>query len=96
MKRNLFSSVTLAAVLITNAAHAASVTINTNLAPAVSTTALTGFSTTGSMMTDMKVTAGFANGSSETLFWATTGVNAGGVTGTLFNLNLSGDTFAAA
>jgi hypothetical protein len=93
MKRNLFSSVTLAAVLITSAANAASVTINTNLAPAVSTTALTGFSTTGSMMTGMKVTAGFSNGSSDSQTWATTGLGAGGVTSSLFSLSMSGDTF---
>jgi hypothetical protein len=54
---------------------------------------LTGFSTTGAMMSGMSVTATFFGGFSETLSWATTGANSGGVTGTNWGLSESGDTF---
>jgi PEP-CTERM motif len=56
---------------------------------------LTGFATTGAMMTGLSITANFAGGFSETRFWATTGATSGGVTGTGWGLNLDGDTFSA-
>ena len=57
------------------------------------TTALTGFSTTGSMMSGMKITAYFVGGSSEIATWMTTGAGTGGAFGTGWSLVESGDTF---
>jgi len=57
------------------------------------TGALTGFSTDGSEMAGMQVTAFFAGGGSETRTWATTGVGSGGVTGTTWSLGETGNTF---
>jgi hypothetical protein len=57
------------------------------------TTALTGFSTTGSMMDGMSITAYFSGGSSQTATWATTGVGEGSAVGTGWSLAESGDTF---
>jgi PEP-CTERM motif len=53
---------------------------------------LTGFMTTGAMMTGTSVTAVFDT-FSETLAWATTGAATGGVVGTNWALSESGDTF---
>ena len=59
------------------------------------TTALTGFSTTGAMMDGMTVTATFNDATQQTLYWADTVVDAGGVNGiTNWSLNMSGDTFS--
>lgn len=55
---------------------------------------LTGFATTGAMMNNLSVTATFSSGS-ETVLWAQTGADSGGVTGTGWSLTLSGDTFSA-
>lgn len=54
---------------------------------------LTGFATTGADMTGLSITATFSNGLTETRAWATTGVGAGGVTGTGWSLGLAGDSF---
>jgi hypothetical protein len=54
---------------------------------------LTGATTTGAMMDGLQITAIFAGGSMETLFWADTGADSGGVTGTGWSLSLDGDTF---
>jgi len=54
---------------------------------------LTGFSTTGAMMDGMSVTATFLGGFSQTLSWADTGANSGGVSGTGWGLSETGDTF---
>jgi len=54
---------------------------------------LTGFATTGADMDNLKVTAAFSGGLTETLNWATTGASSGGVTGTGWALNVTGDTF---
>lgn len=56
---------------------------------------LTGFATTGAMMTGLSVRAVFSNGLDQTLAWATTGAAAGGVFGTGWSLSVDGDTFAA-
>lgn len=56
---------------------------------------LTGFSTTGAMMDGMTVSASFSTGFSQTLSWADTGPDSGGVTGAGWSLSLSGDTFGA-
>lgn len=56
---------------------------------------LTGFSTSGAMMSGMSVTAIFSNGTNQTLSWATTGASSGGVTGTGWGLSMAGDSFSA-
>src|SRR5262245_11598811 len=56
---------------------------------------LTGFATTGAMMDGLSVTATFASGFSQTLLWADSGAQSGGVTGTGWSLSLNGDTFTA-
>lgn len=55
---------------------------------------LTGFATTGAMMTGLSVTATFTNGGG-TLLWATTGATSGGVSTTGWGLSLTGDSFAS-
>jgi hypothetical protein len=60
------------------------------------TTGLTGFATDGSMMNGMVITAYFSGGSSETAYWATTGLQAGGASGTGWSLSESGDTYGGA
>src|SRR5260370_39946121 len=58
---------------------------------------VTSFSTTGATMVGFSVTAQFADGSSQTLAWAATGANSGGVTQATgahqWSLNNPGDTF---
>lgn len=61
---------------------------NTNNIPA-----LTGFQTTGADMDGLSITATFLGGFSETKSWADTGLNSGGVTGSGWSLNLTGDSF---
>lgn len=56
---------------------------------------LTGFATTGAMMTGLSITATFTNQAAQTRLWATTGATSGGVTGTGWGLSLTGDTFGA-
>jgi len=74
-------------------AHAYTVNVNYIDGTTQVTTGLTGYQTTGAMMAGMKVTAYFPDLSSETLFWAATGASSGGVEGTGWSLNQSGDTF---
>jgi len=71
----------------------ATVIVNTDPSTTYNTTALTGFATTGAMMDGMAVTATFLDGSSETLTWGATGAASGGVSGSNWSLNESGDTF---
>lgn len=54
---------------------------------------LTGYSTSGDQMAGMTVQAFFANNTSQTLSWTTSGPGAGGVSGTSWGLSESGDTF---
>jgi hypothetical protein len=54
---------------------------------------LTGFSTTGAMMSGMSVTVRFVGGGSETKSWGTTDMVSGGASGTGWSLSQSGDTF---
>lgn len=61
-------------------------------APSQATT-LVGFSTTGNMMSGMRVTASFANGTSESLAWGVTGSQSGGVFGNGWSLTQSGNTY---
>jgi len=51
------------------------------------------YATKGDMMDGMKVTAFFTGGGSQVLSWADTGSGSGGVSGTGWSLNESGDTF---
>lgn len=54
---------------------------------------LTGYSTTGSMMNGLSVTAVFADGTSESEVWSATGNGSGGVFGNGWSLTQSGDTW---
>jgi hypothetical protein len=55
-----------------------------------------GFATTGAMMDGLEVTAVFSEGVNETLFWADTGLDSGGVSSASgWGLSLSGNTFSA-
>jgi hypothetical protein len=84
-----------AASLTFTGAHAAAVIVKDN--SSVNTIpGLTGFATTGAMMSGLAITAQFSSGLVETLFWSTTGAQSGGVTGTGWSLSLSGDTFVSA
>ena len=75
-----------------NAAHA-TVTYVNDLSTSSVIPGLTGFATTGAMMTGMSVTAIFSGGTNETLAWAPTGATSGGVSGTNWGLSLTGDSF---
>lgn len=57
---------------------------------------LTGFATTGAQMAGLLVTATFSSGYSQTLAWATTGTQSGGVSGSGWGLSVTGDTFSSA
>lgn len=79
------------------AGGAAALTVNKVDGTTYDTEALTGFSTSGDMMDGMRVTATFGVGSGqveETLIWADTGSSSGGVNGTNWSLNVTGDTFS--
>ena len=87
------AALTAAALGLSGSAFAAAVIAkdNTNMS---NIPGLTGFSTTGAMMSGLAITANFAT-FSQTLLWATTGPNSGGVTGNGWGLSLDGDTFSA-
>jgi len=90
----LLVGVCAVALLATEPANAVIVyvedTTNTDNIPG-----LTGFMTTGALMDGLTVTANFSDGFSETLPWADTGVDSGGVSGSGWSLDLAGDTFGA-
>lgn len=90
------ASVALAAAAFATTAHADSLNHVFVNGTTNTTTALTGFSTTGSMMNGMKVTAFFADATSQPATWGTTGADAGGAFGTGWSLIESGDTFGGA
>jgi hypothetical protein len=73
-------------------AHAA-YSVSFNAGTTNTTTALTGFSTTGAMMDGMKVTAFFADNTIELAIWGDTGANSGSAAGTGWRLDESGDTY---
>jgi PKD domain len=56
-------------------------------------TVLTGFTTTGSMMAGMQVTASFTDGSSESVIWSAANADSGGVFGNGWSLTESGNSF---
>lgn len=67
--------------------------LGTAAIPAQATTVLTGFTTTGSMMTGMQVTASFVDGSSQTAIWQANNNISGGAFGTGWSLTESGNSF---
>ena len=83
----------LAAALATGGAQAATIVKDTSITSAIP--GLTGFSTTGAMMTGLAVTANFVGGFSETRLWSTTVANSGSAVGSVWDLSLTGDTFSA-
>lgn len=98
MKRNDFSRMALslfAVLAITATPVQAVVSYDTDTTTSSAIPGLTGYSTSGAMMSGMSVTATFSGGFTETRSWATTGLNAGGVTGTGWELSLLGDTYSA-
>lgn len=92
MTRRFTLAVAATALLTLAGATQAAVVVKNNT-NASSIPGLTGFSTTGAMMTGLSVTATFQNQAAETRLWATTGVSAGGVTGTGWGLSMDGDSF---
>lgn len=63
-------------------------------AAASQATTLTGYATYGNMMSGMRVTANFLDGSSQTLTWGATDSISGGVFGNAWSLTQSGNTYA--
>jgi hypothetical protein len=94
--KSLALSAVFAAALLATSAQASSVVIAKDVTNPTVIPGLTGFSTLGSQMSGMQVTAVFSNAGSQTLSWATTSATAGGVAGNGWGLNLDGDTFNAA
>ncbi len=66
--------------------------LGASAAPSQATT-LTGFSTYGDMMSGMRVSANFLDGTSQSLFWDATGNEAGGVFGNGWSLTQSGNSY---
>ena len=83
----------LAVVLATGGAQAAAIVKNVGIPSVIP--GVTGFQTTGAMMTGLAVTANFVGGFSETILWGTTGAASGSAVGTGWGLSLNGDTFSA-
>jgi hypothetical protein len=85
-----------AAVTMALAAPVSAATINYSTAGTqADIPGLTGFATTGAMMDGMQVTACFSVSGCQTLSWADTGANSGGVSGNGWGLSVNGDTFSA-
>jgi hypothetical protein len=82
-----------AAALLTLAGTAQAAVVNKDNSAVSTIPGLTGFATTGAMMTGLSVTATFSNQAAETRLWSTTGANAGGVTGTGWGLSMDGNSF---
>jgi hypothetical protein len=98
MKRNNFSKMALslfAVFAITATPVQAAVSYATDTTTTSAIPGLTGYATSGAMMSGMSVTATFSSGVTETRSWATTGAGSGGVSGTYWGLSLSGDTYSA-
>lgn len=94
-RKPFLSAAALAATMFCAAsgAHAAAIVKDTSIVSNIP--GLTGFTTTGAMMTGLSVRAVFSGGLDETLLWSTTGPSAGGVSGTGWGVSVDGDTFAA-
>lgn len=77
-------------------ASSAAVVINKDLSVTDTIPGLTSFATTGAEMNGLRVTALFSGGFTQTLSWATTGGDAGGVSGAGWGLSLEGNSFSEA
>ena len=86
------SVLAVAATLSVGAAQAAATIVKDTTTVSV-IPGLSNFQTTGSMMSGLEVTATFSGGLVQTLVWATTGANSGGVSGAGWGLSLDGDSF---
>jgi hypothetical protein len=82
---NIFNGILLSATLLTGL---------TLSAPARAFS-LSGFETSGSQMSGMKVTANYLGNGSQTVTWNSTGAQAGGAFGTGWSLTQVGDTFSS-
>ena len=82
------------AILLTNIANAGSLAVNFNNGATQTTSGINNAQTDGDEMVDMKIVATFSDNTSETLFWAVTGSNSGGVNGTGWSLTQTNDTFS--
>lgn len=91
MKINLLLPTLMTSLLSFNAY--AIVNYATDTSTVDSIPSLTGFATTGAMMDGMTVSATFSNGATESLAWADTSSNGGGVFGSGWSLTLDGDSF---
>jgi len=86
-------SVLLATLASTSQATTVKVVTDTSIVDTIP--GLTGFTTNGAQMSGLEVTATFSSGFAQTLAWATTGTQSGGVTGNGWGLSTSGDTFSS-
>lgn len=81
----------LGAALLATGAQAAAIVKNPGTPSVIP--GLTGFATSGAMMTGLSIRAVFSGGTDQTLAWGTTGASSGGVFGTGWSLSVNGDTF---
>lgn len=88
----LLKSACVAACLMLGA-QAQAVSIAYDNSSVVTIPGLSGYATSGNEMAGMTVTAVFHDGLTQTLTWAATGGQSGGVTGTGWGLSLNGDSF---
>src|SRR5687768_5085653 len=86
------ATVLAAGLLLATAAQAAVVIVKDNTLTS-NIPGLTGFATTGAMMSGLTVTATFSTGFSETAVWGTTGATSGAAVGTNWSLGLTGDSY---
>ena len=96
MKKLTFGAAALALAFTTGAANAAVINVTTDLsAPFISGAAMAGSAQTGAEMAGMNVTAMFADGSSRSAVWGTTGPVAGSaVSAGNFSLSQSRNTYS--
>lgn len=98
MNKGLVLILLVFSVMLLSSSAQAAITINYDAGTTYSTTALTGYATTGSMMDGMLVTAYFVGGGSETVLWeddTATGTAAGMAEGANWGLYENGDTFGS-
>lgn len=93
MNRKPLLSIAAAVLFAANGAQAAAVVKDTSVVSNIP--GLTGFTTTGAMMSGLSVRAVFSGGLDQTLLWSTTGASSGGVSGAGWGVSVDGDTFAA-
>jgi hypothetical protein len=93
MNRKPLLSIAAAVLFAATGAQAAAVVKDTSVVSNIP--GLTGFTTTGAMMSGLSVRAVFSGGLDQTLLWSTTGASSGGVSGAGWGVSVDGDTFAA-